>query len=111
MEKALTIMKLHKLHKSERSLISAKDSESFFVPDVDCGEPFVHGEVKSNSRFQNIGANEGQRKGVQQLHPSQNVLRNISIVVSLKKMQTKNRNSMNPEKVKLDCGPNFPASD
>jgi hypothetical protein len=56
MERAVTIMKLHKLHKSERSLISAKDSESFFVPDMDCGEPFVHEEVNSNSRFQNIGA-------------------------------------------------------
>ena len=56
MERAVTIMKLYKLRKPERSLISAKDSESFFVPVMDCGEPFVHGEVNSNSRFQNIGA-------------------------------------------------------
>jgi hypothetical protein len=58
MERAVTIMKLYTLHKPERSLISAKDSESFFVPDMDCGEPFVHEEVNSagNSRFRNIGA-------------------------------------------------------
>jgi hypothetical protein len=50
-------MKLHKLYKPERMLVNAKHhSESLFDPDIDCGDPFVHGEVHSKSHFENIGA-------------------------------------------------------